>query len=326
MPTSPQDRKKEIFSALENGYVQAGLIIFTLILFILTKNVLFGILIALEIFGIVAYEVMRGVKKHGWKEEVKETAGALILAVAILVVAMLVLQSSAPISAVASCSMLPNLDRGDFVIVQGSDINAYSIDMTKAEFGQISKPSTFEQYNQTFPGSLYAYCLQINANEQICNDFVADPTQFKEKHGPLTFHYASCDMKLEDSNILEPCVTAIEYKGKTYKLDKTHDTVVYQPLKEDIYSMIGDIVHRAQFRINVEGQTYYLTKGDNNPIFDVQVYDYQNKIGNVPVSKDRVKGKVVFRVPYLGYLKLFISGLFAEPEQCKTLLGEPITK
>ena len=84
--------------------------------------------------------------------------------------------------------------------------------------------------------------------------------------------------------------------------------------------MIGDIVHRTMFEINADGKVYYLTRGDNNPILDLQVYDYSRDLGNSPVPSGNSRGKVILRVPYLGYFKLFISGYLQEDSQCKTQL------
>lgn len=312
----PNTPAPDFFSILRNTYVQIGIILLTLFLFVITKNIIFGFLIAVEIIGIVAFEVTSGVKKHGLRSELKETAIALVVALLLWFGAMFVLQTSSPISAVASCSMLPNLDRGDFVIVQGSSIGAYEINLTKDEFKQLLEPAMVG--NKSFTGSIYAYCLQ--KSDPICADFIAEPSAFEEKRGPLTFYYANCIITTSGKKTYEPCVSLVGFKGKNYTINFSHDVVVYQPTANEIYSLIGDIVHRSQFKLNVDGEAYYLTKGDNNPIFDIQVFDYKSSMGNYPISQERVKGKVVGRVPYLGYLKLFISGLFAEPAQCKTQL------
>ncbi|MFZ5500463.1 MAG: hypothetical protein ACOY58_00930, partial [Candidatus Micrarchaeota archaeon] len=78
---------------------------------------LFGILIVVELAWFVAKEVKDGASKYGWKHEVLDSVIALAVAVAIWYGASFMLNTSAPISAVVSCSMLPDLQRGDFVIV-----------------------------------------------------------------------------------------------------------------------------------------------------------------------------------------------------------------
>ena len=102
----------------------------------------------------------------------------------------------------------------------------------------------------------------------------------------------------------------------------SNDVVVYQPLPTDYYARTGDIIHRVFLKLKTaDGKEYVLTKGDNNPILDLQVYDYTRNLGNRPIPQDRVRGRVVMRIPYLGYFKLFISGFLNEDAQCKTQLG-----
>jgi hypothetical protein len=102
-------------------------------------------------------------------------------------------------------------------------------------------------------------------------------------------------------------VTYLEVNGRKYYTNLSNDVVVYAPQPDEIYSSVGDIIHRAYIRLDdtSTGQVYFLTKGDNNPIFDMQVY--QDGMGNYPVQLNRSKGRVLLDIPYLGYLKLFIS-------------------
>jgi signal peptidase I len=309
---------------LQKWYAQIAIILGTLFLFIITKNIFFGIAIVLEIFIFVGLEVRQGATKHGWKNEIIDTLIAFGIALGFWIFLCIVLQTSSPISAVVSCSMLPNLERGDFVIVQGTQIKAEEIAMTKEEFDDFSKTTVTVNNGAVMKGSLYANCFGLSpkgelliSTNQTCHDFYLNPSKYYERKGPVTIYYSSCSLKTADGNINVPCVKEYEFKGKKYAVNHDGDITVYQPRAEDIYSRIGDIVHRTQFIINVEGEKYYVTKGDNNQIFDVQMYAYG--MGNTPAKN--LKGKVLFRIPYLGYLKLFISGMFFEDGQCKTLLG-----
>ena len=74
------------------------------------------------------------------------------------------------------------------------------------------------------------------------------------------------------------------------------------------------------FRISADGRYYYVTRGDNNPVLDIQVYDYGTGLTNHPAPDGNARGKVVMRVPLLGYFKLFISGFLQEDSQCRTQL------
>lgn len=62
------------------------------------------------------------------------------------------------------------------------------------------------------------------------------------------------------------------------------------------------IVHRAIEKITINDKVYYVTKGDGNPGQDP---------GNIPA--ENVVGKVIFRIPWVGHLALFMrnsSGVY----------------
>lgn len=61
------------------------------------------------------------------------------------------------------------------------------------------------------------------------------------------------------------------------------------------------IVHRVVDKWKSGGKWYFLTKGDHNPGVD-----------DAPVPEDRVIGVVVGRIPYIGWVKIFLTdtGLF----------------
>lgn len=303
------------------------LFVLVFVVFILTKNVIFGVLTLALMLWVVFNEVNTGIKNYGWKHEVIDT----IVSVAIVLVfwfgLCFILNTGAPISAVASCSMLPNLERGDMVIVQGTEINAYKIEMSKSEFEQMSKMETTVKYGETkllVMGSMYSYCNSLaNSQNELCTAFKNTPELFVENKGPLTFYYSKCtiDFKKEGKEYYVPCVTSVSYKGEEYPVSLKHDTIVYRPEKGTYFSYVGDIIHRAYFEIDVEGEKYYLAKGDNNPVLDIQIYDYSYALGNLPASN--VHGKLIARIPYIGHLKLLLSALFTPDSQCNTQLNYP---
>lgn len=283
---------------------------------------LIGALIVVEIAVFVGMEVKEGAQKHGWKHEVVDTLIALAVAVGIWYGLSFVLNTSSPISGVVSCSMLPNLQRGDFVIVQGAPVSAYQISMTQDELESLSGRSTisYPGGNASLEGSLFAYCV-MDRKSGPCQSFIQSPESVTEQKGPFTYHYMRCDLAMSNGNSLsEPCLKSVEFKGEEYLTNFSNDIIVYQPVKGDLFSYVGDIVHRAMFRIDVDGKTYYLTRGDNNPVLDIQQYDYAGGLGNHPVPQENSRGRVIGRIPYLGYFKLFISGYFQEDQQCRTQL------
>jgi signal peptidase I len=74
------------------------------------------------------------------------------------------------------------------------------------------------------------------------------------------------------------------------------------------------IVHRIIGKTEVNGTIYFMTKGDGNgnvwpqtPQTGLDPWDYYNPTG---VSEDCIEGKVIMRIPWVGYIALFMkSGL-----------------
>ncbi len=283
---------------------------------------LIAALVAVELFLFVMLELKEGAQKHGWKHEAIDTIIALVAALAVWYGASFLLNTSSPISAVVSCSMLPNLQRGDFVIVQGAPVDAYPIDMTPAELASLSDRATLA-YNGTaisIEGSVFAYCLSYDA--PVCDAFKVRPESVVETKGAFTYRYMACPLSLSSgSAFYEPCLRSVAFRGREYLTNFSHDVIVYQPPRGDVYAAIGDIVHRTMFRISTDGREYYVTRGDNNPLLDIQVYDYGTGRTNHPVPAENARGRVVGRIPLLGYFKLFISGFLQEDSQCRTQLS-----
>ncbi|MBN2121741.1 hypothetical protein JW721_01625 [Candidatus Micrarchaeota archaeon] len=305
--------------------VQLGALILLVLLYAITKISLFGILFALVLVGTVAMEVLSGAKSRGWKEELKDTLISLGAVVVLWLSLGFILNSPVPINAVVSCSMLPNVERGDLILVHGDAPAGYGVSLTKSELEALQKDETLvraEGIGEFYVnGSLYSYCAQHR--DAICNAFTSAPSHFSEQKGPFTFNYAKCERNKGEIVLVTPCVESVYFKGQEYFANLSHDTIVYGPREGNLYYYTGDIIHRVFFLIESGGETYYLTKGDNNPIFDIQVYDYSINMGNDAPSSSDYKGKILFRLPFIGYPKLFISGFFSETVNCDSTLDYP---
>ncbi|NYZ77048.1 hypothetical protein H0O02_01910 [Candidatus Micrarchaeota archaeon] len=278
-------------------------------------------LVVFELVYFVWKEIKEGVSRHGWKHEIVDTLIAIVVAVLLWAGASVILNTTTPVSAVVSCSMLPNLERGDFIIVQGAGIDAYEIEMSGEEMQSLSEDTTVTAGGQNFilPMPLYAYC-NCHRTEPLCVQFADNPESVIEKTGPFIYHYGACTVDFRNGvGGYGKCLEYVEFRGEKYYQNLSHDVIVYAPPAGDLFAGVGDIVHRTFFKINADGKTYYLTKGDNNPIFDIQMADASCRnpdIRNHPIPQENVRGKVIGRVPYLGYLKLFIVGQWNEDEQC----------
>ncbi|MEM2137996.1 MAG: hypothetical protein QW568_02820 [Candidatus Anstonellaceae archaeon] len=306
-------------SILKNPTFVYVLIVAFFIFYLVSGIWLFGLLVGICIFWVVALEFFSGTKQHGWKNELKETAIALGLALLLWFGAGFVLQTPSPLNAIVSCSMLPQVQRGDMVVLRGDRIEAPT---EKVEsIAGVGSAEVYEDGKLAMiaKGSIYSYCAMRQSNE-LCKRFVSRPQGFVEKSGPLTIGYDKCGIYFPKSGSTQygPCVSYLEVNGRRYAENLSNDVVVYQPNKDEYYSRVGDIIHRAFIKLQTpDGKEYFLTKGDNNPIFDIQVYDEVKQMGNNPVEVERSKGRILFALPYVGYLKLFISpSAIPTPEGC----------
>lgn len=104
------------------------------------------------------------------------------------------------------------------------------------------------------------------------------------------------------------CTESILVGNETVGFNRSNDIIVYEPVPR----VTELIIHRAFAKLDGESAGY-ITRGDNNRNADQEA-------GIELVSPDHVHGKVLFRVPYLGYLKLFLFMQFQEPEGCDYII------
>ncbi len=314
-----------------NAFLILAVVAFAL--FLITKIPVFGFFVALGIVGAVVVETAVGVRETGWKNEIKEIAIAILIALVVWYGAGFLLGTPSPINAIVSCSMLPHLERGDLVLLQGGAVNAPQINISDADANALFSEPVVHYPNGTLQvnGSIYSYCTSLLYHaEPICDGFKSTPELYYETRGNFTFRYAKCPRTFQNDpkQYTEPCVDGVEYNGQAYNTNLKNDVVVYGTKTGELYSYTtggGDIIHRDILTVNTPTRSIYMTKGDNNAIFDIQAYYYDTIVphlkntGNTPATSAQFKGKVIGRVPYLGYPKLFISLFFTEPEGCNMI-------
>ncbi len=96
----------------------------------------------------------------------------------------------------------------------------------------------------------------------------------------------------------------------------------------------GDyIVHRIVNNVTIGSKLYFFTKGDGNPLYtwptvpDPAYYDHwydpnnPNATYNGAVSQDLVLGKVVMRIPWVGYIAIFMKDVLGSNS---SLIGIPL--
>ncbi len=205
--------------------------------------------------------------REGVKAAAFETGSAFLVAVAALLFASFALQTATPLDVVTSCSMLPVLERGDFVILQGGGIRVPEVE----SFSSITS-----------------------------DDVIKKPCSFNLVNG---------------SSIPSLCTVGVKIDNKPFFFNESNDVIVYEPTVNGQPVPPGLIIHRAFVKVKAGGKYYYLTKGDNNPVLD-QEAPAPGYRGFDPVPQEKVHGKVLFRVPLLGYFKLFLFLQLAQPPGC----------
>ena len=121
-------------AAKKSGLLSWGLgaaLVASLALYVFTKFFLFAFAALAAFLALVFIDIAP--EKWDKKSLVhagKEVAIAIGAALAIWVILCLVLQTSSPIDVVTSCSMVPVLERGDLIVVQGGQINAPGVNFS----------------------------------------------------------------------------------------------------------------------------------------------------------------------------------------------------
>ncbi|MEM3555441.1 MAG: hypothetical protein QXF56_01850 [Candidatus Micrarchaeia archaeon] len=305
-----------------------------LILYVLTHLSVVAVLCALAIVGFFVYETVEGARKRGWKKELEEIVVAVLVGVLIWFGAGFILNTSSPLDAVVSCSMLPHLERGDMVVLRGSEVKAPSIELTSSEWEEVKgrmhttftcgpcvKQGDYTPYNFSLCRSCGNSCLIAIDGKPV----------FSEQNDTLfSYNYGLCTLKGKEEVLNSVCVRSVTIKGEEFEENFGNDVIVYEPEQNSVFQSLT--IHRVLVRVSVERKEYYLTKGDNNEILDVQAPGYVVKSGNEcrffsdsrkenkPVEKGRIHGSVIARIPYLGYLKLFLWGYVEVPQGCGTVI------
>ncbi len=317
-------KKKEI--KLLPFYVLFFVSIILYLLFNRSENlsIIFGLLSFIFLVLIIGLELEQSVKEEGSKKVVLEILGTIVVVVIIWLALMYGLNTRYPINVVPSCSMLPYLHRGDIIAISGissiKQIKAPIVNVTKGEIGYIM--------SKGYPDSLSCVAYRYNGTQLVISQYYKagwaiglykegspENELFNNSSGyPISYNCGVRSIRYNNGTEGEEAyLESIKINNKTIKGDAGNSVLVYQTQPSDLFYREGDsfIVHRAYAILNQSGNYYILTKGDNNPGLDMQ-YD------NYPPNSSEVEGRVVGIIPYLGYLKLLISGKFAAPAGCNS--------
>ncbi len=314
-------------------YVMYAVLVALIVFYIISKSVLVGIFAFLCFFVVIALELRNSLVSEGVMKTARDIVIAVVAAVVLLwAIPSLAFHTSSPVDVVVSCSMLPVLHRGDLVILHGmgnasqfieenriplvnvSQSDFYSmVNNMGSEFtepfayfnGNYSNISTAMPHGTKYgigtysldclsrvPRSRYAECRETNASLQS---------------NLIKYNYSIANLSTPAGMEQTVYVSGIEIGTARITENYSNPIIIYQTTPEDYFS--GHIIHRVFAAMKVGSSYYFLTKGDNNPVLDIESLNY-------PVNASQVIGYVSYDVPYLGFPALIIKGQVGSVPGC----------
>ncbi len=274
-----------------------------------------------SIMGWISFAIILAIAINEFLPEEKGTQGTkkasaeIIYSVCFAIVAWTLLtvflNTQTPINVVTSCSMLPNLQRGDLLILRGTQVNTQEITVNYTYNKFLSKMIPIPEP-----------CQIKNDQGKIRSDFCINSFQFNNTKYNFT--------KTGDIVVYAPTVQI--------------------PQLQQALQGIGLIVHRAVLKVKATDGTFIITKGDNNPtpdqigltdetnaaavqnIKNTQIYCFTITQGTAggkvctispwinPIQEDKLLGKSVLDIPVIGYIKLLLFAQTQEPANCKEMI------
>lgn len=203
---------------------------------------------------------------------------ALILAFGILQTSGTVLETERPVVSVVSCSMYPEYDRGDILVVDG------------VEFSSIEE------------GDVIIFNVPLKSTVRI------DGEEYRLGEKPTETPLGSSKITSVNDN-----KAIIQYNGRKIQVNSGSSYQVDGSTLDVINASGVDIpvVHRVTEKRNDSLET----KGDNNP----RQLEFEKNI-----RPEQVYGKVFFRIPKIGAVKLIamdLAGLTGDPLKIDSYSG-----
>ncbi len=326
-------------------WVLYALLALTILAYAAYNNALIGMVAVALIVVTLAVEFRTSVKEEGAKKSIYEVGIALVAVLVAWVIVSFVLETSSPLNVVASCSMLPNLHRGDLVVLHGitnmqeflSSHHVPVVNMTGSglsSFYNISRewlvylpyysnnPSSLAAFNTnpftpfvvrngSYEVGLYDFrCIAYYSYRGVYSYFSrCEVNQTSQEGAPIKYFYSVEKLYAANGTVSNVIVTeSIKIANVTINENYSNPIIVYATAPNDSYPK-SDIIHRLVAAVRDGNNYYLLTKGDNNPYFDLQVANY-------PVNQSSVIGYVIGSVPVLGYVKILLSGQISSVAGC----------
>lgn len=331
-------REKEAGSKKTSNLVIYSLyaaIILLIIAYIFTGLALIGLLAFALIIAAIALELRASLRYEGGRRTLIDIGIAVAAAILIFwAIPALLLQTSSPINVVESCSMLPTLHRGDLVLLHGisntstflKSHNIPVVNVTGQQFSSMVStmqnefvepfayyPSDPNQISSIVAANASGYSVGFYNLECIAKEGATQSPQYgkcqlsSQSSNLIKYGYAAAKLEAASGNKSIIYVPSITIGNTTVVENYSNPIIVYKTTSMDYFS--GDIIHRLVAAIDVDGKYYLLTKGDNNPILDIESLNY-------PENQSAVIGYVISDIPYLGYPSLIIKGQIGPVAGC----------
>ncbi|MDE1845888.1 MAG: hypothetical protein KGH53_01230 [Candidatus Micrarchaeota archaeon] len=320
------------------------LLILLIIGYSLQNNILLGagaFVVVVIIIVVIARDVKQEVAVKGGGEGIKDIVLAVVAALVIWGILILVLQTNSPINAVASCSMLPNLQKGDVIILHGisnfsqfvKSRNVPTVSLSTQDFQSLESNinSEFVAYYAYFngnlsrissvmpPGNNYTYSIGLYNTQCITKYQYLNQSQNlrlcyvgqNPSSNLIKYNYTIGQLSVAGLNYRIIQTSQITIKNTTLLENFSNPIIVYSTIPQDVFT--GAIIHRLVAVLLVNNTYYTLTRGDNNPALDLQ-------FGNYPAAQTTVIGSVLANFPLIGYFKLIISGQIGATPGCDQVI------
>ncbi len=330
----PAKAKKEKSNRL--AWALYALLALLIVAYAVLGSALVGLAALAVIICIFYYEIRHSVKTEGTRRSVIDMVGAICAAIAVWIVLIVLLHTTAPVDAVSSCSMLPVLQRGDLVLLSGiTNITGFAeskhvpvVSVSGAAFASMeaNMSQEFLSYYAYFNGNKseisYIFDNASNYSIGLYNTKCLSTYSYLGRADMLRTCYVSQASQARDLIRYNYSIGKVSVAGAVHNIVYTsaisigntsiienysNPIIVYQTTAEDYFS--GSIIHRVVALVNASGQYYFLTKGDNNQALDIEFENY-------PANQSEALGYVLADVPLLGYVKLLLSGQLAVPAGC----------
>lgn len=308
------------------------------------NNALIGAALFILLVALIVLEFSGSIGEEGFIKSIYEIIVSVGAALMIWFVLSLLLNTKYPLDAVASCSMLPTLGRGDVVLLQGiSNFSSFVsgnkvpvVNMTSQQFSYLQENMgkeflAFFFYPRNWSGNISEYSNSPSFKYMESRNYAIGLFSISCIDSLRTNDYRACFVGNQDSNPIKynysignlsvnnvrnsgiaVFTSSIRILNTTINENRSMPIVVYRASPNDSFS--GDIIHRLVAAINVNGTYYFLTKGDNNPALDIEFANY-------PPSQEDIVGHVLGSFPILGYIKLILSGQLSPVQGCNMVLS-----